>query len=258
MVMLSAHRCGAGKDTHLENTRTALVAALEMDVEYVEFDVQRCGDGTFVAYHNDWISRGGERVPLSRLTFDEFSSEADHFLRYEEILETLKGRKRAHIDFKFVSPPASYQDPATTYEVIATRRALDVLGRENMIVTSLEDQSVRVVRDWADEQHIDLLVGLSLGRDLDGQPLGRRVATRASELFPVFRYRRCRANLVVANYRLARKTLGAYARLRGLPLLVWTVDTEAELRHWLRPGAAWLVTTNYPDVAARIRGSHAP
>jgi glycerophosphoryl diester phosphodiesterase len=251
--MLSAHRCGAGKDTHLENTRTALTRALDMDVEFVEFDVQRCGDGTFVAYHNDWITIDGRRVPLSELTFEEFSGQADHFLRYDEILDTLKGRKRAHIDFKFVSPPEAYRDPEKTYEVVATRRALEVLGADDIIVTTLEDQSVRVVRDWADSQRIDLLVGLSLGRDLDGMARPRRAAVRACALLPVVRYRRCRANLVVANFRLARKTLALYARLRGLPLLVWTVDEDDELRHWLAPGAAWLVTTNYPDRAARIR-----
>ena len=55
VVQLSAHRCGAGQDRTLENTRVALDGALRLPVEYVEFDVQRCGDGTLVCFHDDWV-----------------------------------------------------------------------------------------------------------------------------------------------------------------------------------------------------------
>lgn len=253
MVMISAHRCGAGADTHLENTRVALDRALTMDLEFVEFDVQRCGDETFVLYHNDWIDVDGRSVPLSELTFEQFASRADHFLRYDEVLTALAGRKRAHIDFKFVSDDSAYADPESTHEVVATRIALDIMGAENMIVTTLEDQSVRVVRDWADAQGIELLVGLSLGRDTKGEGLITRVRVRLSELVPHLRYHRSRANLVVVNHRLARLSVERFARNRKLPMLVWTVDEEADLRHWLAPGRAWLVTSNYPDRAAGIR-----
>jgi glycerophosphoryl diester phosphodiesterase len=34
---------------------------------------------------------------------------------------------------------------------------------------------------------------------------------------------------------------------------VWTVDTEESLRYWLRPGRAWLVTTNHPGLALSLR-----
>jgi glycerophosphoryl diester phosphodiesterase len=37
-------------------------------------------------------------------------------------------------------------------------------------------------------------------------------------------------------------------------LLVWTVDDPVSLRYWLRPGRAWLVTTNVPGRALALRG----
>jgi glycerophosphoryl diester phosphodiesterase len=37
--------------------------------------------------------------------------------------------------------------------------------------------------------------------------------------------------------------------------VVWTVDTRGALRHWMRPGRAWLVTTNHPALALQLRAA---
>jgi glycerophosphoryl diester phosphodiesterase len=256
-VMISAHRSGAGNQIELENTKVALDAALKLNIDFVEFDVQRCADGTFVLFHDDHIEVGGERSPLADLSFEEFASSVDHFLRYDEALAALAAAgKRAHIDFKFKSPPSMYADPVSTFEVDATKVALQVLGAANIIVTTLEDCSVLAVRTWATEEGIELLVGLSLGRSRVGLSKTRAARQVFSELFPRARIRRSRANLVVAQRTLARATLARFARRRGLPLLVWTVDDEVELAYWLRPGRAWLVTTNVPAKALAVRDRH--
>jgi glycerophosphoryl diester phosphodiesterase len=98
--------------------------------------------------------------------------------------------------------------------VAATQQALEILGAGQFIITTLEDRSVRAVRDWADGVGVDLLVGLSLGRDTAEMSLVEAVRTRLSEFFPAARIRGSRANLVVCHQRIA-----------------------------------WLVTTNYPERA---------
>ncbi|MFC6343375.1 hypothetical protein ACFP8W_15425, partial [Nocardioides hankookensis] len=98
-----------------------------------------------------------------------------------------------------------------------------------------------------------LLVGLSLGRGLRDIPVLHAIRVRLTELFPAVRYRLSGANLAVAHHTLARLHVRSYARHRGFPLLVWTVDTEDSLRYWLKPGRAWMVTTNRPEVALRLR-----
>jgi len=122
-----------------------------------------------------------------------------------------------------------------------------------MIVTTGDDRAVRAVRDWGEAQGLDLVVGLSLGRSVKRLSWLRRIDIRRSELFPHPRIRRSGANLVVAHHTLARLGVAAYARRRQLPLLVWTVDSEESLRYWLRPGRAWLVTTNHPGRALEMR-----
>jgi glycerophosphoryl diester phosphodiesterase len=131
--------------------------------------------------------------------------------------------------------------------------AVDVLGHERMIVTTGHDRAVRAVRDWGDAEGLDLRVGLSLGRSIRRLSLLRRITVLREELFPHVRIRESRANLVVAHHLLARFGVAAYARRRGIPLLVWTVDSPRGLRYWLRPGRAWLVTTNHPGPAMDVR-----
>ena len=231
-VLVSAHRMGSGGDRALENSLPALEAAVALGVDYVEFDVWRRDDGSFVVAHDPIHDRG---------------------LSYGAVLEALRGRARAHIDLKFTSPDEAYAADRA-WEVDAARQAVQILGHDRMIVTTGNDRGVRAVRHWGEAEGLDLRVGLSLGRSVRRLSFLRRIEVRRSELFPDVRMRASRANLVVAHHVLARLGVAAYARRRGVPLLVWTVDTPRALRYWLRPGRAWLVTTNHPDLALAIRG----
>lgn len=231
-VLVSAHRMGAGGDRSRENTLEALEAAVALGVDYVEFDVWRHDDGRYVVAHDP---------------------EHDTGLAYDAVLEALRGRAHAHIDLKFTSPGERY-DAGNAWEVDAARRAVEVLGQDRMIITTGDDRAVRAVRDWGEARGLDFKVGLSLGRSVRRMTLLRRIDVRRSELFPSVRIRESRANLVVAHHVLARLGVAAFARRRGLPLLVWTVDEPRGLRYWLRPGRAWLVTSNHPGAALRVRG----
>ncbi|WP_188669835.1 glycerophosphodiester phosphodiesterase [Hoyosella rhizosphaerae] len=251
--MISAHRCGAGADLALGNGRAALERALQLDVDFVEFDVQLCGDDTFVLHHDDHIVADGERILLTSLTFDEFASLVDDPITFKQALEILqRSDKKAHIDFKFSTGDGETEDPEARTEVAAARLAIDTLGCENFIITTLEDDSVRALRDWSDHQDIALMVGLSLGRDLVGYSPIDKVVIRMSELFPSRRFRESRANLVVVHHRLAYFGVAEWAARRSLPLLVWTVDGQARLSRWLFDERVWLVTTNFPQDARRI------
>lgn len=253
-VLVSAHRCGAGAAVHLENTREALDRVLGLAVDFVEFDVQRLADGTFVLFHDEVVRVGSALRPLANLDLADFTAAVPEVLRYDDVLAALAGTgKQAHVDLKFRSPAAAYAVPGRTWEVAATRMAVEALGPGDLVVTTLDDDSVRAVRDWADAEDLPLLVGLSLGRSTVGLPVGERVRIRTSEVVARPRVRESRANVVVAHQRLARAGVRSFARRVELPLLVWTVDDEDALRYWLRPGRAWLVTTNEPERALRVR-----
>jgi glycerophosphoryl diester phosphodiesterase len=199
---------------------------LRLGVDYVELDVRQRPDGAFVVAHDEDDQRAAP---------------------YDEVLARIAGRAGAHLDLKLVSEDGSA-------EIQATRRALAVLDVDAVVVTSESVVGVRAVRDWADTEGVDLRVGLSVGRPVHRLPLHRKVRVRVTELLSP-NVRVSRANVVVARHTLARLGMAWLARRQGLPLLVWTVDTEDSLRYWMRPGRAWLVTTNRPDLALRLRGS---
>ncbi|KQW52867.1 hypothetical protein ASC77_00665 [Nocardioides sp. Root1257] len=215
MTLVSAHRCLTPVD---------IEAAIALGADYVEIDVQRCADGSLVLHH------------------DPVEVTPPGTLGYAEALDLLAGRTRLHLDLKVQGG-----------EVPIVAQAVDRLGTDALLVTTLDDDGVRAVRDWADAEGHDLLVGLSLGRGLRDIPVLHAIRVRLTELFPAVRYRRSGANLAVAHHWLARLHVRRFARRHGFPLLVWTVDTEDSLRYWLRPGRAWLVTTNEPEVALRLR-----
>jgi glycerophosphoryl diester phosphodiesterase len=215
MTLVSAHRCLTTAD---------IEAAIAMGADYVEIDVQRCADGSLVLLH------------------DPVDVAPPGALGYADALDLLAGRARLHLDLKVRGG-----------EVPIVEQAVARLGTDALLVTTLDDDGVRAVRDWADAGGHDLLVGLSLGRGLHDIPVLHAIRVRLTELFPAVRYRRSGANLAVAHHWLARLHVRRFARRHGFPLLVWTVDTEDSLRYWLKPGRAWLVTTNNPDVALRLR-----
>ena len=215
MTLVSAHRCLTSAD---------IERAIALGADFVEFDVQRCADGTLVLHHD---------------AVDEVPPGA---LRYDDALDLLAGRARAHLDLKFEGG-----------EVPVVARAVDRLGTDHMLVTTLHDHAVRAVLDWAEAEGHPLEVGLSLGRGVGGSPLWEAIKVRTSEIWPGVRYRLSGANVVVAHHWLARLRVRRFARRHQLPLVVWTVDTPGSLRYWMRPGRAWLVTTNQPALALGLR-----
>lgn len=252
--LLSAHRGGPGPHADRENTLAGLLDAATLDVEYVEFDVQRCRGGVHVIYHDDTVEGDdGGRVPISRLTFEEFARRAGRHLLLEDALAVLRDRKKVHLDLKFLSDPDDGGSDGHGHEVALVEHVIGVMGAENVVVTTLEDESVRLVRAWARDRHPGLLVGLSLGAGVSLRHPVRAVATRLSELFPGRRLRRCDANLVVSEKTLARLAVARWAWRHRVPLLVWTVDDPRQQRYWLADPRVWLLTTNYPRRAAELR-----
>lgn len=256
--MRSAVRVSAHRPADLDAVR----AAVALGVDFVELDVQRCRDGVLVLAHDPWVLDGDRRRLVRDLGHEELQ-RLSPTTTIADCLDALAGRARAHVDLKLASPPHLCARPETTWEVEAVRQVLAAVGERGagehrVVVTSDSVASVRAVRAWARATgRGDLLVGLSLGADPPGPPRWRRVLRLAEELVvPGRRLRACDATVVVANKALARLTLERWARRRGLPLLVWTVDDDRELVRWLR-SSAWLVTTDRPARALALRAGAA-
>jgi glycerophosphoryl diester phosphodiesterase len=155
-------------------------------------------------------------------------------------MATIAGKATGHLDLK-----------DTGGEEKVVEMALDILGPGNFVVTTLEDRSVTAIK----ERFPAVPAALSLGRDLDEVPRGRRAATRLSELFPMRRLRACRADWVAVHRRLATAGVLAQCHRAGIKAMVWTVDEDAEIRRWLTDRRVTVLITNRPADAVALRAS---
>lgn len=251
-VLISSHRGSAEGGLGGENGAQALRSAAASGVDYVEFDVQALADGGFILAHDSFCLQDGAAVAWSSMSLNVARRADPHLVTLAEAAEILSGHVKAHVDFKF-----DPQTPEWIADPECESRACDILMQyftpEDFIVTTLEDASIKRVNTWAHDRGIELLVGLSLGRNLAGRGVRAKARIRWSEFFPEKRLAACGANLVVAQKRIARVRLERMARKRHLPLLVWTVDGARELNYWLNKSSAWLVTTDVPRCAQKIR-----
>ena len=231
--MISAHRgaCGTAGLSMADSFRTALEAAYD----YVELDVRRTADGVLVVHH-DPVTRGGHRI--HDLTLDDYRAElGDQALTVDELLAIAAGtRGRLHVDLK---------EPGHEVEIVG--KLLEHLAPADFVVTG-DDRCVLAVKTAFPE----VTAGLSLGEDVGGYSIWRRLTVRLSELFPARRVRRSRADFVAVEHRLGRAHVLRYAQRAGLPAWVWTVDDEAGIARHLRDPRVAVLITNKPEVARRL------
>lgn len=240
MALVSAHRGGAGDDHTAQNTLAAFEDAIALGCDYVEFDVRLTADGTAVVFHDDQLTDDGASRSIAGHRLDEFTGVV--LVTLDDVLALVRGRVKAHVDLKVAGR-----------EVELVSRILGVLGVADVVITTAEDASVRRLVAWSRLHAPGLLVGLSSSpRSSHGSRLGRLLA-RAESAFPRTRVWWSRANVVVSHKAVARWSLRAYARRRGLPLLVWTVDRPDELARWMNDPDVWMVTTNHPERAFAAR-----
>jgi glycerophosphoryl diester phosphodiesterase len=241
--LVSAHRAGQDPDRPEQDPRTALETVLDAGCDLVELDVRRTLDGVPVIEHEDHVAVDGRPVDVGALTAAELTRTAGGCFPLEEALRMLTGRAGAHLDLKQVG--------AADDVIALVDSAVGRLGAENVVVTGLNDEEVAAVRAWSRDRYPELLVGLALGRDLRGPSPLRLLRTALGDLFPGGRLRRSDATLLVCQKDLARAWI---ARRSRLPLLIWTVNKPAEMRHWLADPRSWAVTTDHPRAALTLRG----
>ncbi len=193
-----------------DNSLEAFERAIEAGADMLEFDVRRTRAGELIASHDPVVERGG--AP-----------------RLSEVLALARGRVAIDVELK--------EDGYVEDVVHALRSGFDL---DAVVVTSFLDAVVAQVGRWLPAVRTGLLVGMDRPRN--------PVRTRASELFPVTRARRCGADYLAPELRLARLGVLRRAHAAGFPALVWTVNRDADIAAFLRDDRVAGVIT---DVAAR-------
>ena len=211
--------------------------AIELGVDYVEFDVRRTRDGVTAVYHDECTVSGRA---VRDLAYRELAGElGPEALTFDELLDVAAGRVGLHLDLK-----------ETGYEAQIVHAALDRCPVDKLVITS-GDAAIRTIK----EQFPGVRAGLSIGEEIGGLAPWMKLRVRLSELFPGGRLEHCHADFVAVHQRLAGLTVLRFCESRGIPAWVWTVDDEPGITRFLADPRVTAVITNRPDVALRIRRS---
>ena len=237
--LIFAHR-GASQAAP-ENTLPAFEAAIRLGADGVELDVQYTSDGALVIFHNPTLektSTGAGRVTAHTLAdlrkLDAGSWFGPAFVgtripTLAEVLDLLKDKLLINIELKALDSTFSNLG----VDVVKTVREHGMT--DQVVISSFNPFALR----RAKQAGLEIECALLLAHDLPGwMRMGvTRRHSRADGLHP---------NLVMVN-----KAYLAHARKLGMPVRVWTVDEESDMRRMIALGVDAIIT-DVPDRARAL------
>ena len=231
--MISAHR--GGSVVNGESAAERYRRAIELGVDYIEFDIRRTLDGVMAVCHDPRTVSGR---PIAKYAYSKLTEELrGEAITFHELLGLADGRVGLHLDLK-----------ESGYETLVVNDALEACPVERLVVTG-DDAVIRKVKD----DFPRVKVGLSLGEDLEGARPWVKLAVRLRELFPRGRVRDSHADFVAVHHQLASLNVLRYSASAGIPAWVWTVDEEPEMIRFLGDSRVTTLITNRPELALRLR-----
>jgi glycerophosphoryl diester phosphodiesterase len=235
--LISAHEGGA--EQARPGTYEAFQQAAAAGAEYVEFDIRRTGDQVLVVHHDLWAGSSGRRVAeLEYLELCELAGYEVPLL--QDVMQLLAGRAAGHLDLK-----------ETGYEEEVIKLALVAFGPDDFVATTLEEASIVAIK----RSFPEVRTALSLGRHRREISRAHWLGVRTGELFPLSRIRRCGADWVSVNYRLARLGVLRACQRNGIGAMVWTVDSDALIDRFLADHRVEVLITNRPQHALARRAT---
>lgn len=239
--LIFAHR-GASKVAP-ENTLPAFEQAIALGADGVELDIQYTSDGKVVCIHNltlEKTTNGSGRVSahtlaeLRKLDAGAWFGAAFAGTRVpllDEVLDLLKGKLLINIELKVLD---TRQSGLGTDAVKAVRQH----GMTDQVVfSSFNPFALR----GALREGPEFDGGLLLASDLPSWT--RWTVTR----------RFSKANSLHPELKMVDAAYAAAAQRAGLPLRVWTVNEEADMRRMIDLGVDAIITDK-PDQLAQVLG----
>jgi glycerophosphoryl diester phosphodiesterase len=226
-----------------ENTLPAFEAAVALGADGVELDVQYSSDGQLLVFHNPSLeaTTNGTGRFTSHTAEELRALDAGSFFAPEfagtqiptldEVLDLLNGRLLVNIEIKALDQTTA----AIGADVVKSVRARDM--QDQVVISSFNPMALRRAKKFGPEIESALL----LAPDLPGW-LRSNLVRRFS-----------RADGVHPETPMVDEAYMAWARKERLPVRVWTVNDEDEMRR-LAALAVDAIITDAPDVLAHVLG----
>lgn len=210
-----------------QNSMEAFEAAINLGVDFIEFDVRRTKDGAYIIMHDGEIAG----VPVGSLTFGEIIDITRSTpLLLEDVLESCGGRIGLDIDLK---------EDGYVSDIL---KAVGRYNIEQVIYTSFIDDALREVRLLQPSATTGLIV--------ESLPSFDAVH---DELSFVARMEECGSNLIVPRRDIAKSFAVQKCNKNGMLSMVWTVNSDDELEQFIMMPEVYAIITDMPKRALAIR-----
>ena len=230
--MVAAHRGVAAGAA--ENTIEACTNAIDIGADMIEFDVRMTRDGELIAFHDARVNG----IAVGTLTRDDIESAVG--VRpplLTDVLHACAGRIKLDVELK---------EDGYVPDVMATLKAITDPGE--FVVTSFLPAAVADAKTAFPEVKTGLLIG--------GSAPWAGLPTRLRELYPVGLARKVRADYLAPHYTLDRFGTVDRAAAAGLPSLLWTVNSDADIRAFAAdPRVAAIITDHAARALAIVAGA---
>lgn len=225
-----AHR-GASALARHENSLEAFQIAINLGSDYAEFDIRKTRDGKLIVFHDPHY----KGRPINLITYEELgqlsSKEGLRVPLFEEVIALCKGKIKLDIELKECG-----------FEAEVINIVTKDFNYDEFMIKSFLDQCVTNIKKADPNIKSGLLLGVSNGS----------FKVRASEYFPMRRVKRCKADFVSPNKKLATRGFLLRMHLHKKDVYVWTVNAPSKIKKYLKRMLAGIITDR-PDVALELR-----
>jgi glycerophosphoryl diester phosphodiesterase len=228
--LIIAHRGAPGYAK--ENTIESFEKAIALGADMIEFDVRRTSDNVFIVHHDESI----QNKPIKALPYEKIRKmvrkEGFSIPTVEEVLKCTKGKVKLDVELK-----------EEGYEIEIVELLLKYFRKDEFVITSFNAPPLKIIKD----NYPNIKVGLLLGK------FRAPLLTRISEFFSLKRYKKARADFLVAHWRLLKVGFLERAQRSHKPVIVWTVNDEKMMRRLFQDRRVYAMITDRPDLAVLFR-----
>lgn len=220
-----------------ENTMEAFMEAITLGADSIEMDVRQTVDGHLVLIHDETVDRTTDGTgAISELTINQVKAldagMGTQIPTLEEVFSHFVGDE--------VSLNLEIKSPGIEIRVVEMVHRL--FRSDRVLICSFEPSVLRKVKE-ADRE---IKTGLVVGR---ARPIKSLAWIKG--VFPLSTLRKLSADTLHQHVQLAHPYLITKCRREGIPIYVWVVDEEPEMRRLIRRGIDG-ISTNRPDVLGRV------
>ena len=229
MIKTIGHRGAAFLEP--ENTLKGFRKAIELGLDYVEFDVHRCKSGELVVIHDETVDRttNGEGF-VADLTLQQLkkldAGKGETIPTLQEVIDVCKGKVKMQIELK------EHGLEADTISLLMGNSVGDTL------LISFLHECVKKAKEEAAAKNLKIKAGIIIA----GNPLNADEMAKAAK-----------ADFVAANHFYVNERIVKQVKKAGLGITVWNCDNEHDIKRMLKLNVD-MIASNRPDLLLKVLG----